>query len=99
MRIDKGVPGVADIKCITIWLFDGRVSLSAHYLPQHPPRIEISNNGGRRADEVLDVNARIGTLALSFTLWQIGAFWRIVRLLPDNDKMIPEWDRRGRWTP
>jgi hypothetical protein len=96
MRLDKGVPGVANMKCITLWLFKGRVSFSAHYLPQHPARFELSNNGGRRADELLDVNARIGKMALSFTLWQIGSFWRIVRFLPDNDRMIPEWNRRGR---
>jgi hypothetical protein len=91
IEVDRNHP-----RCITIWLFRSRVCLNAHYLPQHPARLEISNNGGRRADECLDVNAHIGKLSLSFTLWQIGAFWRIVRLLPDNDKMIPEWDRRQR---
>lgn len=31
MRLDIGVPGVADMKCVTLWLFDGRLALRVSF--------------------------------------------------------------------
>lgn len=94
MRLDIGVPGVADMKCVTLWLFDGRLALNAHYLPQHGWKLKAWNNGGRKAEETFDTTLWIGPIHLGLTLWRIGAWSHLLRFLPDNDEMrrdISDW--------
>jgi hypothetical protein len=71
---------------VTHWLFNQRLSLSAQRCSDWPDgfRLYFHENGGRRANECLDVNLNVGRYALSVTLWQIGGWSRILRLIPDR---------------
>lgn len=67
----------------TLWMFKYRFSISVgHYPTWHGKKrrfISVRNNGGRKADECLDINWEVGTIGGAITLWQIGVFEKILR--------------------
>ncbi len=63
---------------MVLWFFQQRLSLTAHWHSSWPAgRIMLYENGGRSPNEVFDLNAHVGKLALSLTLWRIGG-WSIL---------------------
>jgi hypothetical protein len=67
----------------TLWLFRDRLSLSAHYCPMwRRGGLAFWDNGGRKENECLDLNACIGRWSLSLTLWQIRGWSRLLRFIP-----------------
>lgn len=68
---------------MTLWLFKQRLALSAQWCPTwERPLLQAHDNGGRLAHECFDCGVEIGYLALSLTLWRIGAWARLLRFLP-----------------
>lgn len=78
---------------MVLWLFKGRLSLSAHYVAAWPHgHYALWNNGGRLANECFDLNAHLWRWSFSLTLWHIGRWSWLLYWLPDNDKIGRHYD-------
>lgn len=68
---------------MTLWLFNQRVTLSARYCPTWDrPMYYLTDNGGRKPDECLDINLTIWRFAMSLTIWGIGGLSTVLRYMP-----------------
>lgn len=67
----------------TLWLFDHKVALSAMYCPGWDGwAFFVSENGGRRSHECLDLNAAFWRLHFGCTIWGIGWLSRLIGRIP-----------------
>lgn len=69
------------------WLFNNRVCVSAHHYPMWKRGgFGFHENGGRDENEVFDATFVVGRHNLSFTLWHIGKWTRLLRWVPRHHR-------------
>ena len=83
--VDALVRRFAYISNNTLWMFNNRISFSIVYGKYwEKPIYSIHNNGGRKANECLDIDINIHRLAFSMVLWNIGKFAKILKYFPSK---------------
>lgn len=51
------------------------------------PRLHFHENGGRKANECLDLNWAIWKMAFSITIYNLGSWSRILKYIPTKEKL------------
>lgn len=65
-----------------LWLFNKRVSLSAGYYPTwEKPLYDAWSNGGTQPNECFDFGVNFWRFCAHFTLWQVGGWSKVLRLI------------------
>lgn len=74
-----------------LWLFNRRLTLSAGYYPMWDTwKLSIGDNGGRQANECLDLNLNVWYFHAGLTVWGLGWLSWLTRWIPTRHK-------RGWW--
>lgn len=69
-----------------LWLFNDRLTLGMQHCPMwQRGGLGFHDNRGRKPDEVFDITFFVGKVALCLTLWRIGRWHWLLKLLPASD--------------
>jgi hypothetical protein len=74
-------------RCLTITIGKRPIFLTANYCPGwETPKLAFHENGGRQANECLDLNWSIWRMAFSVTICNLGGLSRVLRFIPTKPR-------------